>query len=156
MKSSFRLGRLRIFILLLVIILITLTLLLLWSPNYSIMYEKYNGFAGYYYILEINKDGSFNVTESLSQGKETHEHTGQLSEKEVEFLANYIIMRDNYFFLLDRDLSNHEVTDGTTETLKIEWGFIPWVSGGYNVGNQTLRNIIDRIEGTVDKSLQKQ
>jgi hypothetical protein len=155
MKSSFKSRPLKISILLLVIILITLTLLLFWSPNYSLVYEKYNGYAGYYYLLEINKDGSFSVNESLSQGKETHEHTGQLSKKEVEFLANYI-MRDNYFFLLDGDLSNHEVTDGTTETLKIEWGFIPFVSGGYNVGNQTFRNIIDKIERTVDKRLQEQ
>jgi hypothetical protein len=155
LKSIFKLRPLKIFILLLVVILAILIVLQLWSPNYSLVYEKYNGYAGYYYVLEINKNGSFSVKESLSQGKETHEHTGQLSKKEVRFLADYI-MRNNYFFFLDGDLSNHEVTDGTTETLKIEWGFIPFVSGGYNVGDQTFRNIIDTIERTVEKRIQEQ
>jgi hypothetical protein len=99
LKSIFKLRPLKIFILLLVVILAILIVLQLWSPNYSLVYEKYNGYAGYYYVLEINKNGSFSVKESLSQGKETHEHTGQLSKKEVRFLADYI-MRNNYFFFL--------------------------------------------------------
>jgi hypothetical protein len=92
----------------------------------------------------LDNEGHYKITERPFRGESIRSRTGKLANSELKSLSDFI-MQDQHFFTLSRDLSNHEITDASRESLKVQCHLFEYKTEGYGIKNKRFRKIIDEI-----------
>jgi len=128
----------------LVAVAVVLFAIQMWTATPHIRYEVMNGYSGFHSILEITPNGDYSLQLLHGRGGSWEVCDGKVTINQALSIKKSLLT--NLYFTLPKDLSDHSMTDNSTEELEVRLGVIKKVIGGYGVRNPRFRNIAKELE----------